>query len=98
MEYLNMKKETESVLIAFDNKTIEFWCDYDPKTFVGSFHDNSKINLKALVGATAEEFTEKQAKETLSKIADATENTAASRYAVEIEDWIASYIAIDLPF
>ena len=30
MEYLNMKKETESVLIAFDNKTIEFWCDYDP--------------------------------------------------------------------
>ena len=98
MEYLNMKNETNSVLIALDDKNVEFWCEHDPKTFVGSFHDNSKINLKVLVGATAEEFTEKQAEETLNKVADATKNTAASRYACEIKDWITSHIDKDLPF
>lgn len=94
MEYLNMVTETIAILIAFTGKNIEFWCNYDPKTFVGCFHDNSGINIHMLAGATAEYFTEQQAKETLSKIANAMENTAGSRYTLEIKKWLADHVDI----
>lgn len=94
MEYLNMVTETIAILIAFNGKNIDFWLNYDPKTFVGCFHNNSGINLRMLVGATAEYFTEQQAKLTLSKIADTMENTAGSRYTLEIRQWLADHMDI----
>lgn len=94
MEYLNMTTGTLAILIAFAGKNIEFWCNYNPETFVGCFHDNSGINIRMLVGATAEYFTEQQAKLTLSKIADAMENTAGSRYTLEIRQWLTNHMDI----
>ena len=94
MEYLNIVTETIAILIAFNGKNIEFWCNYDPKTFVGCFHDNNGIDIRMLVGTTAEYFTEQQAKETLSKIADVMENTAGSRYTLEIKQWLADHVDI----
>jgi len=94
MEYIKFIKltgEEMETIIGISGRTIKFWCEYDIKTFVGAFHDNSSIPEKVMNGKTIETINKEEAAQLLLKIAKATSETNASRYSKEIEEVIQKF-------
>ena len=98
MYFLKLENGMMGVLIAFNGKHVEFWLNYEIKTNIGSFHDNSDIPIYYLSGMKAKAINLPETKEIMQKIANATSGTSAGRYSVEIKDWLKKYDDDALPF
>lgn len=88
IKFIKLVGEKTAIIIGINERTIDFWCEYDIETLIGAFHDNSAVPEKVMNGKTIEIIHKEEAAQLLLQIAKATSETNASRYSKEIEEVI----------
>lgn len=92
MDFVKFVGQKMGIMIGMEEKTMKFWVEYNLESKIGTYHDNSQLQLKWLDGMLVKNLTETAAIELLKEISAATRNTAASRYSDEIDQLVEELV------